>query len=56
MTSNTVPNEPGSLRGDDSEYRDYRRVGIRLTEPLDQLVGGAGQAPVSYTHLRAHET
>ena len=29
---------PGSLRGDDKDYTGYRRIGIRLTEPFNQLL------------------
>ena len=29
---------PGSLRGDDNNYTGYRRIGIRLTEPFDELL------------------
>ena len=29
---------PGALRGDDRSYTGYRRVGVRLTEPFDQVL------------------
>lgn len=45
MTLDTDAKAPGSLRGDDREYPGYRRVGIRLTEPLDPMVGGGSGLP-----------
>ena len=44
----------GSLRGDDGEYPGYRRLGVRLTEPLDPLLTTparpAGISPASAVH------
>jgi len=40
VTLDTDTKAPGSLRGDDSEYLGYRRMGIRLTGPLALLVSG----------------
>ena len=43
MTVDKKAMAPGSLRGDDRSYSGYRRVGIRLVEPLDPLVPDSQQ-------------
>src|SRR4051794_7370020 len=44
----------GSLRGDDAAYPGYRRLGVRLTEPLDPLLTTAarpaGVSPAAAVH------
>lgn len=48
MSTNTTVQAPGSLRGDDRSYPGYRRVGIRLTEPVDPVLAQAREAVQRY--------